>query len=67
VYSEKKRLEKLNYMHHNQVKRSLVREPGGWPWSSWSFCFRQDASILEMDRWVEPTAKIRPFGKSQAP
>jgi REP element-mobilizing transposase RayT len=27
VYSEKKRLEKLNYMHSNPVKRGLVRSP----------------------------------------
>ena len=50
VYSEKKRLEKLDYMHNNPVKRGLVKEPGEWPWSSWRFYFRQDASLLEMDR-----------------
>jgi hypothetical protein len=61
------RLEKLNYLRNNRVKRSFVREPGGWPWPSWSFYFRQDASILEMDRWDEPPAKTRPFGKSQTP
>ena len=50
VHSEKKRMEKLDYMHHNPVKGGLVKEPGDWPWSSWRFYFRQDASILEMDR-----------------
>ncbi|MBZ5515959.1 MAG: hypothetical protein LAN62_14155 [Acidobacteriia bacterium] len=50
VYSEKKRLEKLSYMHNNPVQRRLVREPGEWAWSSWRFYFRQDASLLEMDR-----------------
>lgn len=50
VYSEKKRLEKLNYMHHNPVKRGLVSSPGDWPWSSWRFYFLQDASIFAMDR-----------------
>ena len=50
VYSEKKRLEKLNYMHHNPVKRGLVSSPGDWPWSSWRFYFLQDTSILAMDR-----------------
>jgi len=34
VWSEKKRLEKLHYMHNNPVKRGLVKEPGDWPWSS---------------------------------
>jgi putative transposase len=50
VFTEKKRQEKLNYMHNNPVKRGLVRSPGDWPWSSWRFCFLQDASILHMDR-----------------
>ena len=50
VYSEKKRLEKLTYMHNNPVKRRLVSTPGEWPWSSWRFYFLNDASILRMDR-----------------
>ncbi len=50
VYSEKERLEKLNTMHQNPVKRGLVTSPGDWPWSSWRFYFLQDASILAMDR-----------------
>jgi putative transposase len=37
LWSEKKRLEKLNYMHANPVKRRLVERPGDWPWSSWRF------------------------------
>jgi putative transposase len=50
VYSERKRLEKLDYMHHNPVKRGLVSSPDQWPWSSWRFYYVDDASILEMDR-----------------
>ena len=50
VFSEKKRQEKLTYMHNNPVKRGLVKAPGDWPWSSWRFYFMQDASILPMDR-----------------
>ncbi len=50
TYGEKKRLDKLNYMHENPVKRGLVSSPGDWPWSSWRFYFLQDASILAMDR-----------------
>jgi putative transposase len=34
VYSEKKRAEKLRYMHRNPVTRGLVRKPWDWPWSS---------------------------------
>ena len=49
IWSEKKRLEKLNYMHNNPVKRGLVAEPGDWPWSSWKFYHLGDRSILPMD------------------
>ncbi len=37
VFSEKKRVEKLRYMHRNPVHRGLVLKPEDWPWSS----FRQ--------------------------
>ena len=50
VFTEKKRQEKLNYMHDNPVKRGLVSSAGDWPWSSWRFYFLQDASILHLDR-----------------
>ncbi len=50
VYSETKRLEKLDYMHNNPVKRSLVSSPDQWPWSSCRFYYLGDASVLEMDR-----------------
>lgn len=35
VFSEKKRVEKLRYMHRNPVKRELVVEPQQWAWSSY--------------------------------
>ena len=52
VYSEKKRLEKLNYMHNNPVKRGLVRSPEEWPWSSFRFYHLNDSSLLSMDKLV---------------
>ncbi len=36
VFTERKRIEKLRYMHRNPVKRGLVLEPQQWAWSS--FC-----------------------------
>ena len=50
VWSEKKRLEKLNYMHGNPVKRGLVSSPDQWPWSSFRFYYLEDSSLLTMDR-----------------
>jgi REP-associated tyrosine transposase len=34
VHSEIKRVEKLQYMHRNPVRRGLVEKPEEWPWSS---------------------------------
>jgi hypothetical protein len=34
VWSERKRIEKLRYMHRNPVKRGLVEQPELWNWSS---------------------------------
>ena len=52
VYGDKKRLEKLNYMHNNPVKRGLVRWPEEWPWSSYRFYHLDDSSLLRMDPLV---------------
>jgi putative transposase len=34
VRTEKKRIEKLRYIHRNPVTRGLVAAPADWPWSS---------------------------------
>jgi putative transposase len=34
VWGEKKRIEKLRYIHRNPVTRGLVQEPDQWAWSS---------------------------------
>ncbi len=35
VWSAKKEIEKLRYMHRNPVKRELVAKPEEWVWSSY--------------------------------
>jgi putative transposase len=35
VFTEKKRIEKLRYMHRNPVKRGLAESPEQWQWSSY--------------------------------
>jgi hypothetical protein len=37
VWSRKKRIEKLEYMHRNPVKRGLVADAKQWSWSSYRF------------------------------
>lgn len=34
VFTERKRIEKLRYMHRNPVTAGLVAQPEDWPWSS---------------------------------
>ena len=34
VFTERKRVEKLRYMHRNPVKRDLAEQPENWQWSS---------------------------------
>jgi hypothetical protein len=36
MWSRKKVLKKVEYMHDNPLKRGLVSHPKDWPWSSWS-------------------------------
>jgi putative transposase len=37
VWTTKKRVEKLRYLHRNPVKRGLVEAPEQWRWSSYRF------------------------------
>lgn len=37
VWTTRKRIEKLRYMHRNPVKRGLVASPEQWHWSSYRF------------------------------
>ena len=33
-WTERKRIEKLRYMHRNPVARGWVQEPEQWPWAA---------------------------------
>jgi putative transposase len=56
VRTERKRIEKLRYIHRNPVTRGLVTEPDQWQWSSFrSYAFDEagpvrinDSQLLEM-------------------
>jgi putative transposase len=49
VRTEKKRIEKLRYMHSNPVERRLVAEPGDWRWSSYRFYFLDEAGPVRVN------------------
>ena len=47
VFSEKKRVEKLRYMHRNPVKRGLVLKPEQWSWSSYRhYAFEERGPVV---------------------
>ena len=50
VYTEKKKREKLEYMHSNPVTRGLVLHPKEWPWSSWSNYAQDGEGLIAVDR-----------------
>jgi putative transposase len=49
VWSHKKKIEKLEYMHMNPVKNKLVEHPKDWPWSSWSYYAKGDEGLIRID------------------
>lgn len=47
VWSDKKRVEKLHYMHCNPVQRGLVQAPEEWRWSSFRhYAFGEPGPVL---------------------
>jgi len=55
VFTHRKRVEKLRYMHRNPVKRGLVLEPQQWPWSSYQFyaCDEQGPVLVNEQQTAE--------------
>jgi putative transposase len=49
VYSERKKREKLEYMHGNPVKRGLVKNPAAWIWSSFLFYEKGERGLVPID------------------
>ncbi len=50
VYTEKKRIEKLRYMHRNPVKRGLVSRPDLWKWSSFRYYAYGEEGEVKIER-----------------
>jgi len=60
VWTERKRIEKLTYMHENPVKRGLVASPELWMWSSHrAYIFGERGPVIVND-WTVLKMKIRP-------
>ena len=49
VWTAKKRVEKLRYMHRNPVKRGLVESPEQWRWSSYRRYLLAEAGLVQVN------------------
>jgi putative transposase len=60
VWTTKKRVEKLRYMHRNPVKQGLVGAPEEWRWSGYRFYLLDEAGPVRVDEgWTEISFRDR--------
>jgi REP-associated tyrosine transposase len=59
VWSERKRGEKLRYMHRNPVKEGMVAEPENWEWSSYRSYAYQEEGRVKINLWPKAVMKVR--------
>jgi putative transposase len=53
VWSERKFVEKLRYIHRNPVKRGLVSRPEDWVWSSFRHYATGEVGVVEIEsQWT---------------
>jgi len=60
VWTTKKRVEKLRYMHRNPVKRGSVSVPEDWRWSSYRFYLLDEAGPVRVNQgWAKISFRDR--------
>jgi putative transposase len=67
VWSQRKRIEKLRYMHRNPVRCGLVASPELWRWSSFRAYFFGEAGPVRVNGWEILTMKVRAPAAWQTP
>jgi putative transposase len=60
VWTARKRVEKLRYMHRNPVMRGLVASPELWRWSSFRAYAMGESGLVRVNDWTVLKLKIRP-------
>ncbi|HEY2002187.1 MAG TPA: transposase [Acidobacteriaceae bacterium] len=62
VRTERKRIEKLRYIHRNPVTRGLVASPEEWPWSSFrQYAMGINGAVSVLVPWrIEQSLSSRP-------
>jgi putative transposase len=76
VWSERKFVEKLRYIHRNPVTRGLVVRPEDWAWSSFRHYLSGEPGPVEIEsQWtarkreragIFPTVRVRPPAENPA-
>ena len=61
VFTEKKRVEKLRYMHRNPVVRGLVSKPEEWRWSSYRHYATGEPGPVLINEERKAEMRIRPI------
>ena len=59
VFTERKRIEKLRYIHCNPVKRGLVLEPQQWAWSSFRHYALDEAGPVLVNEQQKAEPRVR--------
>lgn len=59
VWTERKRIEKLRYIHRNPVKRGLVERPERWRWSSFRAYAYGEIGLVRVNDWQALKTKVR--------
>ena len=59
VFSERKRVEKLRYMHRNPVKRGLVSSPEQWAWSSFRYYAYDESGPVVVNEFQKAEVRVR--------
>ena len=59
VWSKRKRVEKLRYLHHNPVRRGLVTSPELWRWSSFRFYALREAGPVAVNQGWRTELRLR--------
>jgi putative transposase len=81
VWSERKHIEKLRYIHRNPVQRGLVQRPEDWEWSSFRHYAMHVDGVVEIEsEWTAvrrermgviptrlPCSRMRPGEERQLP
>jgi putative transposase len=59
VRSQRKRVEKLRYIHRNPVRRGLVEKPKQWRWSSFRDYAYGESGPVRVNDWTVLKMKVR--------